>query len=183
MSSPIYRRRNEDQLPRFSIRRALEADTGRLFEIWWDSVRATHAFLHAEDLDELATAVHALGLARLDTWVLQEDSAGAVGFIAMEGAHVVGLFLSSGWLRRGGGSLLLEHMRDIRGELTVDVNEQNEAALQFYRARGFSVVGRSARDGEGRPFPLLHLAERPGAPGDDPPGERQLSRSPDRQET
>jgi len=172
MSSPIYRRRNEDELPRFSIRRALAADTGRLFDIWWDSVRATHAFLRAEDLDELATAVHALGLARLNTWVLQEDSAGAVGFIAMEGAHVVGLFLSSQWLRRGGGSLLLKHVREIHGALTVDVNQQNEAALQFYRARGFVVVGRSDRDRAGRPFPLLHLAEMRGTLCDDPPGQR-----------
>lgn len=43
------------------------------------------------------------------------------------------------------------------GALSVDVNEQNEAALRFYEALGFAVVGRSPTDGAGRPFPLLHL--------------------------
>ncbi len=39
----------------------------------------------------------------------------------------------------------------------LDVNEQNEGAVRFYAARGFAEVGRSPLDGEGRPFPLLHL--------------------------
>jgi putative acetyltransferase len=43
------------------------------------------------------------------------------------------------------------------GALTVDVNEQNPAAVGFYERLGFVVVGRSPRDGSGRPFPLLHL--------------------------
>jgi putative acetyltransferase len=41
--------------------------------------------------------------------------------------------------------------------LTVDVNEQNGAALGFYEALGFEVVDRSPVDEDGRPFPLLHL--------------------------
>ncbi len=39
----------------------------------------------------------------------------------------------------------------------VDVNEQNTQALDFYLRRGFHVVGRSPLDGQGRPYPLLHL--------------------------
>ena len=42
------------------------------------------------------------------------------------------------------------------GPLAVDVNEQNEAALGFYRSLGFELVGRSPTDSGGRPFPLLH---------------------------
>jgi putative acetyltransferase len=39
----------------------------------------------------------------------------------------------------------------------VDVNEQNEQALGFYRHLGFEVVGRSPLDGQGKPYPLLHM--------------------------
>jgi putative acetyltransferase len=39
----------------------------------------------------------------------------------------------------------------------VDVNEQNPAAVGFYEALGFVVVSRSPVDGDGRPFPLLHM--------------------------
>jgi putative acetyltransferase len=39
----------------------------------------------------------------------------------------------------------------------VDVNEQNEQAVGFYRHLGFEVEGRSSVDGLGLPFPLLHM--------------------------
>ena len=42
--------------------------------------------------------------------------------------------------------------------LTVDVNEQNPQAVGFYRHYGFIQVARSPLDGEGKPFPLLHMA-------------------------
>ena len=57
---------------------------------------------------------------------------------------------------RGVGTALLDAVA-ARAPLTVDVNEQNPAAHAFYRARGFVETGRSPLDGEGRPFPLVHL--------------------------
>ena len=52
------------------------------------------------------------------------------------------------------------------GALAVDVNEHNEAALGFYKALGFSAVGRSPTDAGGRVFPTLHMKRAaPGAPG------------------
>jgi len=56
-------------------------------------------------------------------------------------------------------------LRRLRGEqLTVSVNEQNQDALRFYQACGFVVGTRSDTDGDGRPFPLLHM-RRGGSPG------------------
>ena len=39
----------------------------------------------------------------------------------------------------------------------VDVNEQNQEALGFYKHLGYDIIGRSPLDGQGRPFPVLHL--------------------------
>jgi putative acetyltransferase len=39
----------------------------------------------------------------------------------------------------------------------VDVNEQNPQGVGFYRHMGFEQVGRSELDGQGNPFPLLHM--------------------------
>jgi putative acetyltransferase len=39
----------------------------------------------------------------------------------------------------------------------LDVNEQNPQALGFYQHQGFVITGRSPLDGQGNPFPLLHL--------------------------
>jgi putative acetyltransferase len=38
------------------------------------------------------------------------------------------------------------------------VNEQNPEAVGFYLHYGFAQTGRSPLDGEGRPFPLLHMS-------------------------
>ena len=55
-----------------------------------------------------------------------------------------------------GKQLLLYAIHELKLAL-VDVNEQNEKALLFYRRFGFQVVNRSAKDGLGKPYPLLHL--------------------------
>ncbi|MFL5620434.1 MAG: hypothetical protein ACJ79A_18815 [Gemmatimonadaceae bacterium] len=41
--------------------------------------------------------------------------------------------------------------------LKMDVNERNGAALPFYEALGFSVIGRSPTDAGSRPFPIVHM--------------------------
>jgi putative acetyltransferase len=70
---------------------------------------------------------------------------------------VESLFLAPEFHKRGGGRRLIEHARARHDELTVDVNEQNTAAVAFYRACGFIVEGRSELDDDGRPYPLLHM--------------------------
>ena len=88
-----------------------------------------------------------------------------VGFLGLAGASLEALFLAPEHRRRGGGRLLVEHARRLKGPLVVDVNEQNPDALRFYEACGFRVVGRSEVDSDGRPFPLIHLRESDAADG------------------
>ena len=92
-----------------------------------------------------------------ELWVLCSDGGAVVGFMGLTAGKMDSLFLAPEHHRRGGGWRLVEHARRLRGELTVDVNEQNVAACQFYRAYGFVVEGRSERDDTGRPYPLLHM--------------------------
>lgn len=67
------------------------------------------------------------------------------------------LFVDPAHSSNGIGSALLQHATDGYTTALVDVNEQNPAAFEFYKRRGFQVVGRSERDGQGEPFPILHL--------------------------
>jgi putative acetyltransferase len=82
-----------------------------------------------------------------------------IGFLGLDGAKLEALFIDPEHFRQGGGRLLVEHARRLKGPLMVDVNEQNPDALEFYHALGFTVIGRSDVDSSGRPFPLLHLRE------------------------
>jgi putative acetyltransferase len=142
----------------FTIRAAQPADRDALLGVWLRSVRASHTFLTENDVQELLPVVRDLALVGLEVWVLERDGA-VVGFAGLDGAKMEALFLDPAHLRCGGGGLLVEHARRLKGPLSVDVNEQNPAAVCFYQALGFRVVGRSPVDGQGRPFPLLHLRD------------------------
>jgi putative acetyltransferase len=140
-----------------TIRRSLPTDADALLDIWLRSVRATHDFLSEDDIQSFVPLVREHALVDLDIWVLCSDSGLPVGFMGMSGSKIEALFLAPEFLRRGGGRRLVEHARDLHGELTVDVNEQNPEAIKFYEACGFVVEGRSELDSNGLPFPLLHL--------------------------
>lgn len=55
------------------------------------------------------------------------------------------------------GKTLLEYSIEHLSVTKVDVNEQNDQALGFYKHCGFVVKGRSELDSSGKPFPILHM--------------------------
>jgi putative acetyltransferase len=141
------------------IREALASELNALADIWLESVRATHTFLTEADVQELLPVVRERALPGLELWVLTADDDVPIGFMGLSGSMVEALFITPAHLGRGGGRMLLDHARRLKGPLRVDVNQQNPEGLKFYLACGFEVVGRSPTDADGRPFPLLHLRE------------------------
>ncbi|UPG92218.1 GNAT family N-acetyltransferase [Luteibacter aegosomaticola] len=144
---------------KFLIRAGVPGDHDALLALWLRSVRATHTFLTAADIEALIPAVRDGALVALELSVLVAGDGALAGFMGLDGAKVEAIFIDPAHAGKGGGTALIAHARQVKGALAVDVNEQNPDALAFYLARGFVVVGRSETDGEGRPFPLLHLAE------------------------
>ena len=144
-----------------TIREALPEDRDTLVRIWLRSVRATHSFLSEDDIQSLLPLVRdELGPdSELELWVLEGEEGAVIGFTGLSGTEVAALFLDPDHLRRGGGRMLIEHARRLKGALTVDVNEQNPEAVRFYEAVGFEKVGRSPSDDAGRPFPILHMRQ------------------------
>jgi putative acetyltransferase len=68
------------------------------------------------------------------------------------------LFIDPAWRGKGVGRALVRHALTLHDSLTTDVNEQNIQAVGFYERLGFVPTGRSAIDGQGRPYPLIHLS-------------------------
>lgn len=141
------------------IRKAKPEDHQVLLRIWEESVRATHDFLSEHDIQSLLPVVLDQALANFEIWVLCDESPDPVGFMGLDGNSLEALFISPARFRQGGGKLMLQYARKLKGRLQVDVNEQNLHAVAFYLANGFVVAGRSPTDAQGQPFPLLHLDE------------------------
>lgn len=140
------------------IRRAAPDDRDALFDVWLRSVRATHTFVSEADIQSFMPLVRDyLASNGTEFWTLCDANGTVMGFMGVAGPKMEALFLAPEFLRRGGGRRLVEHARALRGGLTVDVNEQNTAAVAFYQACGFRIEGRSELDETGRPYPLLHM--------------------------
>lgn len=140
------------------IRSRIATDNPALLDIWLHAVRATHHFLQPQDIDELLPQVRDLYLPAVDVWVAVDEADRPLGFIGLAESHVEMLFIDPNRHGQGIGTALLDALRETRGLLSVDVNEQNPQAVGFYRHYGFRDTGRSERDGQGRAFPLLHMS-------------------------
>ena len=140
------------------IRQATNADHPQLLNIWLRSVRATHHFLQESDIEALLPQLRDIYLPAVELWVAVDAEDCPLGFIGLNENHVEMLFIEPDLRGKGIGRALLDHARSSRNQMSVDVNEQNPEAVGFYLHYGFVQTGRSPLDGEGRPFPLLHLS-------------------------
>lgn len=128
-----------------------------LLDIWESSVRATHDFLPEGDIEALRPLLENLYFPAVTLSIarLVEDGS-IVGFVGVSDNRIEMLFVDAARRGKGTGKVLLQHAI-AQGADELDVNEQNPQAVGFYQQQGFEVVGRSEHDGQGRPYPLLHM--------------------------
>nr|WP_245867013.1 GNAT family N-acetyltransferase [Diaminobutyricimonas aerilata] len=131
-------------------------ELSELTRVWREAVEATHDFLSADDVAYYAEQVRTTYLPALTVDVVARGDE-VLGFAGVDGDRLEMLFVGDRARGTGVGTMLLDHARRNRERLLVDVNEQNPSAHAFYLRRGFRQVGRSETDGDGRPFPILHL--------------------------
>jgi putative acetyltransferase len=135
-------------------------DFPRVVEVWEASIRATHHFLTEADIQFFKPLVRE-ELPHVAQLACMRDGEGRVaGFIGVEHTKVEMLFVHPSWCGQGVGRQLITYAITALGISLVDVNEQNTQAVGFYMRMGFDVIGRSALDSTGKPFPLLHLQVR-----------------------
>lgn len=145
--------------PPFTIRMSRSGDGDRVVTIWREAVDATHHFLTPEDrrsIDELVQQF----LPNTALWLPVDDSDLALGFMQLDGSHMAALFIAPAFHGIGVGRALVEHALSLQPSITTEVNEQNGQAVGFYGRMGFTQIGRSSTDDDGRPYPLLHLQLR-----------------------
>jgi putative acetyltransferase len=127
-----------------------------LVDIWRSAVRATHDFLDEADFARIESHLASDYFPAVTLTVAEAEGA-PMGFSGVVDGSLEMLFVSAAARGRGIGSALLAKAVQNQSVTRVDVNEQNPEALGFYASRGFVQVGRSELDGDGRPYPLLHL--------------------------
>nr|WP_314526047.1 GNAT family N-acetyltransferase [uncultured Brevundimonas sp.] len=123
------------------FRPSAPSDLPQIMDIWRSAVDATHAFLAQSDSEAIeAELIDVFPQVPLLPAVDSSDTP-----------------LGSDHHGKGIVKSLIRNAVTAHPKLTVDVNEQNPKAIAFYEHLGFERIGRSALDGQGCPYPLLHF--------------------------
>ena len=144
---------------RIRIRPSRPGEGDRVVEIWRGAVDATHDFLTPCDrlaIDEMVSGF----LPQAPLWLAVDDLDYPLAFMLVDAGHMEALFVDPAHRGTGIGAALVRHGLSLHPKMTTDVNEQNDQAVGFYESMGFRRTGRSPIDGQGRPYPLIHLEYR-----------------------
>ena len=139
-----------------TIRNSRPDEGERSIEIWRRAVDATHGFLSPEDRQAIDAMVCDF-LPKVPLWFAVDADDCPLAFMFIDKGHMEAWFVDPACHGRGIGTALGRHGLSLHPRLTTDVNEQNARALGFYEKMGFRRTGRSSLDGQGRPYPIIHL--------------------------
>ena len=122
-----------------NIRRYHTNDVEAVIDVWQRANALAHPFLTPDFVAEVHRAMRDIYLPNAETYVLEEGGA-IVGFIALLGNEIGGLFLHPSLHGKGYGKALVDHAVVLKGPLKVDVFRDNVVGLPFYERYGFELV-------------------------------------------
>ncbi|WP_336491561.1 GNAT family N-acetyltransferase [Methylobacterium nigriterrae] len=134
-----------------------EIDAAEALVIFDRTFHISHSFLGRAEQTE---ARQHLGLLlRHSEALLAEIEGKVIGFIAVDDeGYISALYVDRPHAGRGVGSALLQAAQDHHDSLGLHVFAENISAVQFYRARGFAVVGEDRQiDSLGRRHDRLEM--------------------------
>ena len=128
------------------IRRYEERDLDDLLSVWDKASRVAHDFLDREFLEQERYRIAHVYRDKANTWVAESEGK-IVGFMALLGNEVGGLFVEPTSQGKGIGRALLDRAQEIHGDLEVKVFKANTVARKFYADYGFDLL-RTGKDPE-----------------------------------
>ena len=142
------------------IRPYRPTDEAAVLDVWYRASMLAHPFLGEEFLISEREEIARTHIPNAEMWVY-ETGGRVMGFIALLGDDVGGIFVDPADQRRGIGRALMDHARTRRDALELDVFEANSGARRFYEAYGFTPVGRRLHAASGQPELRMRLSAPP----------------------
>ncbi len=141
-----------------SIRHYQHNDLKALLTSWDKANRLAHPFLDEAFIKQERHNIEHLYLPNADTWVATLNNT-LVGFIALIGKEVGGLFVDPANHGSGCGKALMDKASSLHDTLELDVFEANSLGRAFYRRYGFNQNKQSIHEATGQPLLRLVYAK------------------------
>ncbi len=119
------------------IRELRKADINKVADIWLDTNIKAHYFIPAQYWKNNLELVKQV-LPQAEVYVY-ENGEEIQGFIGLNGEYVEGIFVSDRMQSQGLGKILLNHAKDKRDKLFLNVYQKNTRAISFYKREGFEI--------------------------------------------
>lgn len=130
------------------IRGYAAADEDSVVAVWLAASRIATPFLAAEFLRTEAVNIRTRWLPKAESWVFEEDEI-VVGFLSLIESEIGALFVRPDRQGRGIGRALMDHAVRLRGDLFLDVFEDNLIGRRFYERYGFRPTGKHVHEESG----------------------------------
>ena len=128
-----------------TIRKYRKKDLNEVMAAWESASRLAHPFLSKEFLDQERYNIPNRYLPKADTWVAELQGS-VIGFIALLGNEVGGLFVTPKFHGMGAGRALLDKAQELHGDLEVEVFEANVLGRHFYARYGFELLSETIHE-------------------------------------
>ena len=130
------------------IREYEEKDCEAVIDAWFAASKAATPFLTDEFLAETRDNIRTLWLPNAETWIFEADG-NVVGFTTLIGNEVGAIFVHPESQGHGSGRALMDHAVSLRGNVYLDVFEENAIGRRFYDRYGFQFESKHLHEATG----------------------------------
>lgn len=120
------------------IRKMNQEELNRVMNIWLETNIKAHNFIPAEYWENNFELVKSL-ISQAEIYIYEKNK-NISGFIGMSGNYIAGIFVKEEKQSKGIGKELLNFVKDIKKELSLNVYEKNVKAVNFYKRENFHVI-------------------------------------------
>jgi putative acetyltransferase len=145
-----------------TIRRYQPSDADAVIAIWEAANALAHPFLSRDFVDTVRADMRAVYLPNAETWIAERDGR-PVGFIAMIGTEIGGLFLDPRYHGKGFGRAMVDTVVAAKGSLQVEVFANNRIGRAFYDCYGFVPIDEYVHEQSGQVTIRMGMPEARGA--------------------
>ena len=133
-----------------TIRPYAPEDLVPMLNTWERANRLAHPFMTDAFIAQERYNIPNVYMPHAETWIIEQDGH-VIGFLALIGNEVGGLFVDPAHHGTGAGFALMNKAKDLRGDLEVEVFKVNTIGRRFYDRYGFTLMHETMHEPTGQP--------------------------------
>ena len=131
------------------IRKYVNGDINAVMQIWLNTNIQAHSFIASDYWQSNFDMVREM-LPHAEIYVYEDDCAKQIdGFIGLNDDFIEGIFVKAEAQSKGIGKQLLDHAKEIKSTLRLNVYQKNKKAIRFYLREEFAIQSESVDDNTG----------------------------------